>query len=157
MKNVIIDLSKNLKTIIVKEDSCVYALLVPEENGVYKNKFSVLFKKSGLTAKLLIKIVLLGSSEITLEPNIVISRNLKDIDCELKVECLTDTNDSKLKVTPSMEVANPNVKVKHSLSISTFDDNQINYLLSRGLSKIRTRKLLIDGFVDDIISKIEQE
>jgi len=157
MKNVIIDFSKNLSDLVLKEDSCVYGLLIPEENGIYKNKFNILFKKSGIIAKFLIKIVLLGSGEVEFEPNIIIEKILKDVNCELEIKCLTNTDSSKLKVTPSMEVSNPNVRVRHSLTISTFDDNQLNYLSSRGLGKTNARKLLIDAFVDDIIKKIEQE
>ena len=157
MKTVVIDLSKNLNDLVLSEDSFVYGLLVPEKNGIYKNKFNIIIKKSGVTVKLLIKIVLLGSAEVEFEPNIIIGKTLKDINCELEIKCLTNTDLSKLKVTPSMEVSNPNVKVKHSLTISTFNDDQLSYLLSRGLSKIRARKLLIDAFVDDIIKKIEQE
>jgi len=157
VKNINIDLSKKNSDLILKDDSNVYGLLVPEEHGIYNNKFNILFKRSGLTVKLLVKIVLLGSSEVTFEPNIIINRELKNIDCELRIECLTNTDSSKLKVTPSMEVSNPNIKVKHSLTISTFDDSQLNYLSSRGLSKSEARKLLIDAFIDDIIRKIEQE
>ena len=156
MKKLIIDLSKNIQDIIIDEDTNVYALLVPEENAIYKSKFDIKFKNSGLSAKIKIKIVLLGKAEIEFEPTIVVPKELIGINCVLNIECLTDTDESRLKITPSMEVSNPNIKTKHSLTISTFDENQMNYLLSRGLAWDESRKLLIDAFIGDIIKNIEE-
>lgn len=155
MKKLVVDLSKNIQSLTIEEDTNVYALLVPEEKAVYKNNFEVKFKTSKLKAKINIKIVLLGKAVIEFEPTIVIPKKLFGIDCDLKIDCLIDSDESKLKVTPSMEVSNPNIKTKHSLTISTFDENHMNYLLSRGLSLEESKKLLIDAFIGDIIKKIE--
>ncbi len=55
---------------------------------------------------------------------------------------------------PQLEIFADDVKCSHGATVGQFDDNELFYLQSRGLSKERSRQLLVYGFALDIIERI---
>ena len=78
---------------------------------------------------------------------------MTNVDCRLKLQVLCDSNAPLIRVTPALECMEPDVKLSHSLTISTFDKEQIEYLFSRGLKEKQAKELLIEAFTSDIIKK----
>ncbi len=56
---------------------------------------------------------------------------------------------SRAVVVPELEIQTNEVKAGHAASIGRIDEEQLFYLMSRGLSKSEATKLLVKAFLDE--------
>jgi Fe-S cluster assembly protein SufD len=54
---------------------------------------------------------------------------------------------------PGLEILNDDVRCTHGSTIGKIDEEQLFYLLSRGLPRVEAEQLVIQGFFDDILSR----
>jgi len=55
---------------------------------------------------------------------------------------------------PSLEIETDDVRCTHAASASQIDEEQIFYLMSRGLSESEARKAIVEGFFEPTVAKI---
>jgi Fe-S cluster assembly protein SufD len=56
---------------------------------------------------------------------------------------------------PSLEIDQPDVRrAMHSSSVGPIDENQVFYLMSRGLSRDAARKAIVLGFLEPVVARI---
>ncbi|MBS4773496.1 MAG: Fe-S cluster assembly protein SufD [Proteobacteria bacterium] len=72
-----------------------------------------------------------------------------------KALLLTDT--AEVDVKPELEIFADDVKCSHGAASGELDEEQLFYMRSRGIGEEEARQLLIDAYLDDAISKIEDE
>jgi Fe-S cluster assembly protein SufB len=67
--------------------------------------------------------------------------------------------DSKSKATtfPAMEIEENNVEVAHEATVGKIGEDQLFYLMSRGLSKGEATKLIVSGFIEPMIKELPLE
>ncbi len=58
---------------------------------------------------------------------------------------------------PILEIDADDVKASHGATTGRVNESWIYYLMSRGLSKGESEKLIVEGFFESLISKIEDE
>ena len=56
---------------------------------------------------------------------------------------------------PELEIYADDVKCSHGSSSGSIDEDSIYYMMSRGLSREQSKKLLIKGFLSDIVEHIK--
>ncbi len=61
---------------------------------------------------------------------------------------------SEFNAKPELEIYADDVKCSHGSASGSLDENSIFYLMSRGLNYQQSKKLLINGFLMDVIEKI---
>lgn len=66
-------------------------------------------------------------------------------------------DEARCNAIPILEVGNDDVSCSHGTTVGQIDEEQLFYLLSRGLNEEEARKLLVLGFVEPILQKIENE
>ncbi len=54
---------------------------------------------------------------------------------------------------PKLEILNNEVQCSHGVTISSIDDEQLFYLTSRGIGMDNARKIIVEGFFEEIIKK----
>jgi Fe-S cluster assembly protein SufB len=64
---------------------------------------------------------------------------------------------SKAKTFPSMEVSENNVEVSHEASVGKIGEDQLFYLMSRGLSEDEATKMIVAGFIEPVIKELPLE
>ncbi len=57
---------------------------------------------------------------------------------------------------PELEIDNNDVTATHEAAIGMLDDEKVFYLMSRGISENEARKTIVNGFFEQIISRIEE-
>ncbi len=72
-----------------------------------------------------------------------------------KALLLTDA--AEVDVKPELEIFADDVKCSHGAASGELDEEQLFYMRSRGIGEGEARQLLIDAYLDDAISKIEDE
>jgi len=58
---------------------------------------------------------------------------------------------------PSLDIQTNEVKATHSASVAQIDEDQIFYLMARGLPRDEARKLIVIGFFEPVLSRIPVE
>ena len=58
---------------------------------------------------------------------------------------------------PGLEILANDVKCSHGATTGQIDENELFYLLARGINKSTAQKLLVFGFFEEILEKIENE
>ena len=56
---------------------------------------------------------------------------------------------------PSLEIDNNDVKAGHAASSGQVDESQLFYLMSRGLSQKEAERLIINGFLEPVVRRVE--
>ncbi|MBT6698272.1 Fe-S cluster assembly protein SufB [archaeon] len=79
--------------------------------------------------------------------------------CKSQVECdaLLLDKDSVSKTYPYMSIKNSTTQIGHEASVSKINDEQLFYLKSRGLSTEQATKLIVSGFISDIVKALPLE
>ncbi|MDO8467371.1 MAG: Fe-S cluster assembly protein SufB [Nanoarchaeota archaeon] len=66
-------------------------------------------------------------------------------------------NESRALTFPSMDVKENDVKVSHEASIGKIGEDQLFYLMSRGLSEQEATKMIVSGFIEPVIKHLPLE
>jgi Fe-S cluster assembly protein SufB len=75
------------------------------------------------------------------------------------VECdaLLIDNASTSNTYPFMKIDNPNVNIAHEARVGKIGEEQIYYLMSRGLSEEQAIKMVVSGFIEPIVKALPFE
>jgi len=65
--------------------------------------------------------------------------------------------ESRTDTYPTDKIFNSQVEVQHEATVSKIGDDQLFYLMSRGISEEDARKMIVHGFVDDLVKKLPLE
>lgn len=71
---------------------------------------------------------------------------------ELKGIKMSDS--ARIYFVPLMEIDTSLVKAKHSSSIGKVGENELFYMMSRGLDENEAREIIVEGFVREVVSKM---
>jgi Fe-S cluster assembly protein SufB len=64
---------------------------------------------------------------------------------------------SRTDTYPVEKIFNNLVEVQHEATVSKIGDDQLFYLMSRGLGEETARKMIVNGFVADLVRKLPLE
>jgi Fe-S cluster assembly protein SufB/Fe-S cluster assembly protein SufD len=63
---------------------------------------------------------------------------------------------AKSTAIPSLEIKTNDVqRAKHSASVAQVDEDQVFYLMSRGVPREEARKMLVEGFLVPLVDQVE--
>lgn len=62
---------------------------------------------------------------------------------------------ARVRTVPSLEIEANDLKAGHSASVGQINEEILFYMRSRGLSEKLARKLLVEGFLEELIQKID--
>ncbi len=64
---------------------------------------------------------------------------------------------SRSDTYPTDKIFNSDVEVQHEATVSKIGDEQLFYLMSRGMKEEESRKMIVNGFIDDLVRKLPLE
>ncbi len=64
------------------------------------------------------------------------------------------SNDARVDTKPQLEIFNDDVKCSHGATVGQLEEEELFYLLTRGLPETLAKNLLTYGFAEEIINKI---
>jgi Fe-S cluster assembly protein SufD len=105
----------------------------------------------------LIKSVLNDSSKGVFQGKIFVDHKAQKTDGYQLSKSLLLDKDAEFDAKPELEIYADDVKCSHGSTSGNLDENSIFYLMSRGLSYKQSKKLLVDGFLNDAIEKITNQ
>ena len=105
----------------------------------------------------LIKSVLNDSSKGIYQGKIYVNSKAQKTDGYQLSRALLLSDEVEFNAKPELEIYADDVKCSHGSTSGNIDENSIFYLMSRGLSYDQSKKLLTNGFLNEVIEKITNE
>ncbi|MBV9240758.1 MAG: Fe-S cluster assembly protein SufD [Acidobacteria bacterium] len=85
---------------------------------------------------------------------VFVRENAHGTDAQQSNKNLLLSNDARVDTKPQLEIFNDDVKCAHGATVGQLEEDELFYLLTRGLSRDLARNLLTYGFAEEIINKI---
>ena len=98
-----------------------------------------------------------GSAHAVFNGKIFVRENASGTDGYQSNKNLLLSNDARVDTKPQLEIFNDDVKCAHGATVGQLEEEELFYLLSRGLNESLARNLLTYGFAEEIVNKIEIE
>ena len=114
-------------------------------------------KKKNCKSYQLIKSVLNDKSKGIYQGKIFVSPEAQKTDGYQLSRALLLNESVEFNAKPELEIYADDVKCSHGSTSGNIDENSIFYLMSRGLSYSESKKLLTNGFLNEVIEKISDE
>jgi Fe-S cluster assembly protein SufB len=98
-----------------------------------------------------------GGGRTTYRGWVKTTANAEDVRVSVKCDALILDPASRSDTYPTMEIGNPKVRIEHEASVSKLSDDQLFYLMSRGLSENESRVLIVNGFIEQFVKELPME
>ena len=98
-----------------------------------------------------------GKAHAVFNGKIFVRENASGTDGYQSNKNLLLSNDARVDTKPQLEIFNDDVKCAHGATVGQLEEEELFYLLSRGLNESLARNLLTYGFAEEIVNKIEIE
>jgi Fe-S cluster assembly protein SufD len=77
----------------------------------------------------------------------VIEKNAQQTKSFLRENVLLLSPNAKAEAIPNLEIEANDVKCSHAATISNISDEEVFYLMSRGISRKEAEELIVEGFL----------
>lgn len=104
-------------------------------------------KKSGVEKRIVMKAVVEEGGFLEMRGKIKIGKEISGVDVFLEQRVLLLGQGARAVVIPELEIESNQVKVGHAAAVGKVDEEQLFYLMSRGLTQELAIKLLVDAFL----------
>jgi Fe-S cluster assembly protein SufD len=101
--------------------------------------------------------VLNDSSRAVFNGKVFVRENARGTDAQQSNKNLLLSNDARVDTKPQLEIFNDDVKCSHGATVGQLEEEELFYLLTRGLPETLARNLLTYGFAEEVINKISIE
>lgn len=105
------------------------------------------YTKPRQTGEVEIKAVVRANAFLRLKGTIIIAKGAELVEGFLRQKVLLVGENARAEAIPELEIECNEVKASHAASVGRIDEEQIFYLMSRGLSKKEAEELIIEAFL----------
>lgn len=109
------------------------------------------------TTTLLIKGALSDQARAVYRGMIRLEADAQKTDAYQQARALILSGDARVDSIPSLEILANDVKCSHGATVGEIDPTMLFYLMSRGLSQRIARKMILDGFFEEVMQRIALE
>jgi Fe-S cluster assembly protein SufD len=114
-------------------------------------------RKPNCTSRQNYKGILDGHSRAVFNGRVFVHEGAYRTDAEQSNKNLLLSSDARVDTKPQLEIYNDDVKCSHGATVGQLEEEELFYLLSRGLRRDLARNLLTYGFAEEIVAKIKFE
>jgi Fe-S cluster assembly protein SufB len=75
----------------------------------------------------------------------------------VRCDALLLDEQSRSDTYPYMEIDEDNVSIGHEATVSKIGDEQLFYLMSRGLSEVDAQSMIVSGFIEPVVKELPME
>jgi Fe-S cluster assembly protein SufD len=99
--------------------------------------------------------ILDGKSRAVFNGRVYVHEGAYQTDAEQSNKNLLLSSDSRVDTKPQLEIYNDDVKCAHGATVGQLEEEELFYLLSRGLHPDLARNLLTYGFAEEIVERVK--
>jgi len=112
-------------------------------------------QKPHCTSRQNYKGILDGKSRAVFNGRVFVHEGAHGTDAEQSNKNLLLSSDARVDTKPQLEIFNDDVKCAHGATVGQLEEEELFYLLSRGLHADLARNLLSYGFAEEIVEKLK--
>ncbi len=131
-------------------------LMLLDGNQHHELKTNVNHKYENCKSSQLVKSVLLNESIGTYQGKIYVDKSAQKTNGYQLSKALILSQNSEFNSKPELEIYADDVKCTHGSTSGNIDQNSLFYLMSRGLSEEKAKKIIIEGFLNEVIETITE-
>ncbi len=98
-----------------------------------------------------------GSGHTSYRGMLKVYPGAKGVKATVRCDALLLDEESRSDTYPLMEIDEQDVTIGHEASVSKLGDEQLFYLMSRGMSEAEAAKMIVNGFVEPIVKELPME
>jgi Fe-S cluster assembly protein SufB len=85
------------------------------------------------------------------------SAGLRNIRSKVECDALLLDSDAKTNTYPIMDIQSDDVSMEHEASVSKISEEQLLYLMSRGIDEAEASMMIVNGFIDPLVKQLPME
>lgn len=105
-------------------------------------------------AETMIHGVLRDSATAELKGIIKIDRQANQATDFLTEKMLVLSSRARAMIEPALEIKANEVRASHAATVTTVDEDQVYYLMSRGITKTEAELLIVEGFIKIVLDRV---
>lgn len=117
----------------------------------------LVFLAPDTSGEIISKSVSVGTGRTSYRGLVKIIKNAQRVKCNVRCDALIIDEASRSDTYPTMQVSEPNVNIGHEASVSRIGEEQLFYLMSRGMTEMEATSLIVNGFIEPIVKEIPFE
>lgn len=117
----------------------------------------VVHRAPGTTSTIVSKSISKGSGRTTYRGLVKVSPGATGVKVNVKCDALMLDPDAVSDTIPVMEIEEDDVAIAHEATVGKISDEQIYYLMSRGLSEAEATSMIVLGFIDSFSKALPME
>jgi len=86
-----------------------------------------------------------------------VAKNAKNVKSNINCDALMMDNNSVSNTYPTMNIKNNSADIAHEATVGKISEEQIFYLMSRGISEQDAYKMIVSGFIEPIVKQLPLE
>ena len=142
-------------SLLENHSSClINGVMLLKGSQHHELKTNVNHKYENCKSSQLIKSVLLDKSNGTYQGKIYVDKRAQKTNGYQLSKALVLSENSEFNSKPELEIYADDVKCSHGSTTGNIDENSIFYLMSRGLKRDQANKMIVEGFLNEVIETI---
>ena len=109
------------------------------------------------TSKIISKSISKNGGRTSYRGLIKVSENATDCKSNVVCDALMLDENSQSDTYPYIEVDNDQVNIEHEARVSKIGEEQLFYLMSRGLSEEDASAMIVNGFIEPLVKELPME
>ena len=134
-----------------------YQVIIGTESQLSDIKSDTFHQHSNTKSLMLAKGILSDKARAMYRGTVRVEKNAKNCQGHQRSDLLLMGEEAHGNAIPILEVENDEVSCSHATSMGQIDEEQLYYLLSRGLDEKEAKKILVLGFIEPLLQKITHE
>jgi Fe-S cluster assembly protein SufD len=128
-------------------------LLLGEKTDKVIININVNHKTKETKSKVIIKGIINDSASIDFDGLVKIEKGSKGSNAWLEARLLLLSKKAKGRAVPALEILENDIKAGHATTVGKVSEQELFYLMSRGLSKTKARDMIIQGFLSGFLQE----
>jgi len=153
-------LKKNIAVVLKEEGARAEVLSVAMASWpgqIQDSGAKITHEAPNTSSKILSKSISSNGGQSSYRGAVVIAKGAKNCKSFVQCDALMLDGKSRSDTYPYVEINQPDVDIGHEASVSKVGDEQLFYLMSRGLSETDARTLVVNGFIEPFIKELPME
>ncbi|MBI1869434.1 Fe-S cluster assembly protein SufB, partial [Candidatus Gottesmanbacteria bacterium] len=109
------------------------------------------------TSKITSKSISKGGGRTSYRGLLQVYKGAKNVKSKVVCDALILDPQSRSDTYPTMKIDEQDVQIEHEATVSKIGEEQLFYLMSRGLSKSEAEAMVVNGFIEPIIKELPLE
>jgi Fe-S cluster assembly scaffold protein SufB len=109
---------------------------------------NVVHKAGHTRANTTLRGVARGESSIKFVGRIIIEENCPVVNSFLTEKVLLLSDKARAEAVPELEIESDDVKCSHAATVSNIPEEELFYLMSRGVSRVNAEEMIVEGFLE---------